>query len=581
MKKKKVMALLLAAAMLLGGCGAKEAGETGKEPETADKAAGETKTQEEESGEMESAEELDYSEQLTYTIFIQADDVPDPEGLYESSPVINYWQDMFNVDLEWQLPPQGSESDQFTLMIGTGDYTDIMDMSFNTENLATLCEDEVIYDLTPYVEKYMPNYTAYMDANPDVKSTLYNDEGHIYLIGRIEDNPKQWGGLVYRRDILETMTGGSVAFPSGNEEPATVEDWEYMLDLMNQYFGASGMAEYAGLILPVCGYFSTGELMAGFGIGGLDYIDENGNAAFGIASDNFYNYLEKMHEWYEKGYIYADFASRSQDMFYLPNTALTYGGAAGIWYGLVQQLGDTMSLPDYGLYMDVKPICAPADMANGVEKPLGVFLDAGRVSINSGYSISTACSEEKLIRILSAFDYFYSDEGAATRTMGLSAEQGAADWPDYTEKGAPNGARKNGSIEWTEEMDSNAELGQYEFASNRMPGIIADCATRTCELAQDGTDLIAYGDKVWTQNGNGNVYPLSTSFLPEETSAINTLQTNMLDYADTAIVSFILGEKELTKDSFAEYQQQLEKLGLSEYLSIRQTAYERYRKRAD
>lgn len=566
MKQKKLLALLLAVTMVLSGCGgAKE--ETGAGVENGTEAA--------------SAEKLDYSEQLSYTIFIQADDVPNPEEKYENSPIINTWQDMYNIDLDWQLPPQGSEADQFTLMIGTGDYTDIMDMSYNTENLSTLCEDEVIYDLTPYIAKYMPNYNAYLQANQDVKSILYNDEGKIYTLAVIQENPKQWGGLVYRRDILETMTGGNVAFPSGNEDPTTIEDWEYMLDLMNQYFQASGMTEYAGLILPACGYFSTGELMSGFGIGGLDYIDENGKAAYGIASDNFYNYLVKMNEWYEKGYIYADFASRSQDMFYLPNTALTYGGAAGVWYGIVQQLGDTMSLPDYGLYMDVKPLGAPADTENGIESPIGVFLDAGRASLNSGFAISTACSEEKLIRILSAFDYFYSEEGAATRSMGLSAEQGVENWPEYAEKGCANGARKNGTIEWTDEMDNASELGQYEFAENRMPGIVVDYKTRKCELTEDGVDLTLLGDEVWTKNGNDNVYPLSVSFTPEESDSINKIQTNMLDYANTAIVSFILGKEELTPESFKAYQQQLEGLGLSEYLSIKQAAYDRYVERAE
>lgn len=141
------------------------------------------------------------------------------------------------------------------------------------------------------------------------------------------------GGLVYRRDILETMTGGNVAFPSGSEEPTTIADWEYMLELMKQYFTAAGLPDYACLILPATGYFSTGELISGFGIGGTDYLKEDGSVGYGIAEDNFYNYLVKMKEWYAKGYIYADFAGRSQDLFYLPNTALTYGGSAGIWFG--------------------------------------------------------------------------------------------------------------------------------------------------------------------------------------------------------------------------------------------------------
>ena len=39
------------------------------------------------------------------------------------------------------------------------------------------------------------------------------------------------GGLVYRADILDVMTGGNPQFPSGNSEPTTIEDWEYMLPL--------------------------------------------------------------------------------------------------------------------------------------------------------------------------------------------------------------------------------------------------------------------------------------------------------------------------------------------------------------
>lgn len=388
----------------------------------------------------------DNEKRLTYTVFQQGDDVPNPEQMYRDSTMIHYWQDMFNIEFDWQIPPQGSESEQMNLMLGTGDYTDIMDMGFNTENLGTLCDDGTIYDLTPYLDEYMPNYKAWLDANPDVKSALFDDSGRIYLAATIQQNPKQWGGLVYRRDILETMTGGNVAFPSGNAEPTTIADWEYMLELMTQYFKAAGMNDYAGLILPAIGYFSTGEMISGFGIGGLDYLKEDGSVGYGIAEDNFYNYLIKMKEWYEKGYIYADFASRSQDLFYLPNTALTYGGAAGIWFGLTQQLGDTMSLPEYGLMMDVHPLAAPADTEHGIETPAPIYLSSGRATTNSGWAISTACSEEKLLRLLPALDWLYTDEGAATRSMGLSEEQGADELPEYLDKGILHGARENGSI---------------------------------------------------------------------------------------------------------------------------------------
>jgi hypothetical protein len=84
-----------------------------------------------------------------------------------------------------------------------------------------------------------------------------------------------------------------------------------------------------------------------------------------MLDDGLYTYLEKMNEWYEAGYIYQDFASRTSDPFYLPNTELTYGGAAGAWYGLASQLGEAMSLPEYGLEMDVR--AAPSPLGEGVK----------------------------------------------------------------------------------------------------------------------------------------------------------------------------------------------------------------------
>ena len=529
---------------------------------------------------VQAAALADNDKKLTYTAFQQGDDVPNPEEDYRNSAVIHYWQDMFNIEIDWQIPPQGSEADQMSLMLGTGDYTDIMDMGFNTENLGTLCDDGVIYDLTPYLDDCMPNYKAWLDANPDVKSALFDDSGRIYLAATIQDHPKQWGGLVYRRDILETMTGGNVAFPSGSEEPTTIADWEYMLELMKQYFTAAGLPDYACLILPATGYFSTGELISGFGIGGSDYLKEDGSVGYGIAEANFYNYLVKMKEWYAKGYIYADFAGRSQDLFYLPNTALTYGGSAGIWFGLVQQVGDAMSLPEYGLLMDVMPLAAPIDTEHGIETPTPVYLAATRATSNSGWAISTACSKEKLTRILTAIDWFYTDEGAATRSMGLSEEQGAAELAEYLDKGITHGARENGSILWTKEMNEAKDLGQYEFPENRLPGIVVNYATRTCELNEQGIDPNVLGDEVWTKYGGASVYPYVVFFTAEEQEKVNRINTNMQDYAHPMIVNFIMGRAELTPESFKAYQQKLQELGPEEYLSIKQTAYERFAARA-
>ncbi len=270
----------------------------------------------------------------------------------------------------------------------------------------------------------------------------------------------------------------------------------------------------------------------------------------------------------------AYFASRSQDLFYLPNTALTYGGAAGVWYGLAANLGGAMSLPEYELIMDVQPINSPADTEHGIEKPLGIYLDSGRASNNAGFAVSTACDEEKLIRVLNAFDYFYTEEGSCVRTMGLTSEEGAAECQDYIEKGITNGTREPNSRKWTAEMEKNTE-GVTAFASDRMPGVKVDYPARESDLI-DGIYYTDVGHEAWTKYGNANVFPLSVTFTPEETSEINTINTNMQDYANGKIANFIMGRDELTPDTFAAYQQQLKDLGLERYLELRQAGYDRY-----
>ena len=73
------------------------------------------------------------------------------------------------------------------------------------DNPQTLYENGVLMDLTEYVEKYMPNYLAYLDANPELKPfvQVQDEEGktHYYALYVLSDGPgDSWQGICYRRD---------------------------------------------------------------------------------------------------------------------------------------------------------------------------------------------------------------------------------------------------------------------------------------------------------------------------------------------------------------------------------------------
>lgn len=568
--KRRIISLLLTATMLtamLSGCGGGGGAAGGS-------AAG---------GGTEGSLPEDNEEEITFTIWTAADDYKHYTS-YNDNPVIGLLNEKFNVKMDFQLPAIGSETDNLNLMLGTGDYTDLINTAYVTDSQSVLYEDGVIIDIAPYLETYMPNYYKLLQENEELRKLVYDDDGHVFGLYYIEDFTRnQWGGMVYRRDILETMTGGNVAFPSGNDDPVTVEDWEYMLPLMKAYFDNSGLAETAGLVIPACGYIQTGELVAGFGTSGSFQLSADGSTVeFGPATDEFYNYVAKMKEWYEAGYIYQDFASRTNDLFYLPNTSLTYGGAAGVWFGLLAQTGSAMSLPEYGLEMNVRPITAPLDTAHNVTKE-----DAGFYIFNgigsTPYCITTACDESKIARILTVFDYLYSEEGAQLKQWGLNAEQAANSTLYQSVSGLENGAwwyDENGNYCSPELMwNATESFEPMSFTGQRLPGAAMPTPWPANRERTENDDMQDYAGEVWVSYGRDRVFPSGASMTAEENKEFNAVYTELMDYVNSMIPKFIMGTEELTEESWKVYVDQLNSFGLEKAVAAYQSALDRYNAR--
>lgn len=156
----------------------------------------------------------------SYTIWQRGTDNGGYYQTYDQNPVVSYIQEKFGVKWVFQTPAQGNETESFNTMIGTGDYTDVISTSYATSEIATMYADGVIIDIAPYLECCMPNLSAILAKYPEYKAMLFDDDGHLLTLPIFEPtemggNGLMWGGLLYRRDILDTMTGGNIAFPSG------------------------------------------------------------------------------------------------------------------------------------------------------------------------------------------------------------------------------------------------------------------------------------------------------------------------------------------------------------------------------
>lgn len=224
---------------------------------------------------------------------------------YEESPVVQYVNSQYwdtknggigtaengtKLNFSFLVPIAGSEIDNFNTMLSTGEYPEILNMVASSDSPQAMYEDGILMDITEYVEEYMPNYLAYLDANPELKPLVQvkEDDGsiHYYAIYGLRDGVTQpWEGTCYRRDWVvkyaepteyvwdwesdyvkenghpavtplekavseKNMEGwkknevtsfsadygtnpkedytDNVIFPSGTSDPLTISDWEWM-----------------------------------------------------------------------------------------------------------------------------------------------------------------------------------------------------------------------------------------------------------------------------------------------------------------------------------------------------------------
>lgn len=71
------------------------------------------------------------------------------------------------VNIDWSFPTTGSDANTFTntLMADPSSLPNIM-QCYVMDNAAQYIDDEIIWDLTDYIQEYAPDYYAFLQTNP-------------------------------------------------------------------------------------------------------------------------------------------------------------------------------------------------------------------------------------------------------------------------------------------------------------------------------------------------------------------------------------------------------------------------------
>jgi putative aldouronate transport system substrate-binding protein len=551
-KGNKIVSLMLVLMFIFGlaaGCST-DSNEATVEPSTAPSAAS-SSTPVEDEGDEPTGVTFPLVEPVEFSMWVTVWE--SNRNIYTSladHPVSKLLEEKTNVHITYVHPASGSESESFNLMLTSQNYDDVIMTMYSQLTPTTLYEDGVIHNLTELVPQHMPNFNSLITADPAMLKDAKDDNGHILLMYRLDDQvPLMWAGLSIRRDLLDK---------AGLGIPETYSEWE------EAGLAFKEMGVETPLFIPNVGAFENWSTFeSGFGIGSRFYRDGT-TIKYGPIEPGYKEYVTLMHDWYEKGIITPDFVSGGGfgNGLGIPETQDILNGTFGAAVITSSHLGGMIA--DGGL-TDIKdmyyssawtPVKNKGDKVN-----FSILQGSGRVG--TGFAITTNVSEDMIPIVMSYFDYFYSDEGIELVNYGIEGDSFTRDAngnPQYTEK-------INTSL-----VDGVKYFHVYDYSYSQFPMVHVD-KERTLPRP---SDIVPLQEK-WIAVGTDLSVLPTLSISADDSARVSSITNDANTYVREMTVKFITGAESL--DNYDNMVEIIKSMEIEQAIEVYQAALDRYNAR--
>ncbi|MBQ5387010.1 MAG: hypothetical protein IIU40_08195, partial [Lachnospiraceae bacterium] len=204
------------------------------------------------------------------------------------------------VNIEWVLPTTGANGATFTntLMADPANLPNIMEAYF-MNNAQQYLDDEVIWDLTPYIQEYAPAYYAFLQSNPAYDKAMKTDDGRYYAFGFFREDGgwnDSYLGVVIRQDWLQEC---------GLEMPVTISELENVIRVFKEKYDAVFTFSFGNRFsqMGLSGAFGAyGNVNEGY----LFYVDD-GKVGIAQTTDEYRNWVRWFSGIYKEGLVDTDF----------------------------------------------------------------------------------------------------------------------------------------------------------------------------------------------------------------------------------------------------------------------------------
>ena len=461
-------------------------------------------------------------------------------------------QENCNVKLEVTAVGDSVVSEQFNLMVSSGDYTDIISdgVSHYSKGYDAAITDDIIIDLYDLAKEFAPNYLYYLDTDPALRAALITDNGCLPTVATIyKEAGCENGGILIRGDWLKEL---------GMDTPETYDQLHDYVQACMEKYGAQGIT--IGNAMADCrgddSLYSYGyDLYAG----GYNVID--GKVVYSYLNDNYYDYLRMLADWYQDGTLYSDFFNvqmGSTDKWFA-------SGQCPVNTGTAANIATIESYADPSYSYELMPINAPKVNADD-QLHFSWTDNFSRIKQQDSWAISTACQDPEGIMMM--VNYLFSEAGQLMYNYG---DEGHSF--EYDENSQP---------QYTELITNNPDGISYKDACYIYASAVASGHLPSIMDVRAG--YYYFGDEEWNvfdtfrtcdADGTYNL-PTGVALNEEENQEYATLSSDITTYASTEIMKFILGQEELTPDTFETFRDTIISMGGNRMEELYQQAYERY-----
>lgn len=490
---------------------------------------------------MGCSKKIDEEEAITLTYW---SDIHALVGSYhEEIPLYKELEKRLNVQLEIIDIDPTDTSQQFSIMLSSGSYPDIIEYNLAgyPGGARKAITDEVILPLNDLMAEHAPNLSAQLAEHPEWDRAVRTDDGLYYTFPMIRDDAKlcTYIGPALRKDWLEKLN---------LEVPKSIADWENVLLKFKEIPGVEYPFSYEESVMKASSAF-----MSAYGAKGVleAFYYEDGKVHFSPVEDGYQQFWALWHRWYEMGLLAPDFLTSNQEVITekistgkIGATICRAGGGIGTYLQKSKE-------PSFDF------VAAPYPTLDGQSR---VKFSHNMPECAPFASISTHCKNPgKAAEVL---DYGYSEEGILLYNFGIENESFVFEngKPVYTDT-----VRRN-----PEGKSMTQVLNLYVRSTHSGPFVQNIGYMEQYMYRPQQQEAL----EVWTSNTDAKNYRMPPYMLTsEEQGRYNEIMIPIFQYIRTQELAFTLGQRALSE--FQEYVAQLYSMGLDEATEIVENAVRR------